>query len=134
MFNLDLLKMLKNTSSKQIHVWKQPKKGGQAVDSYPEKSPEAAFKAYTKDKSSLYFASSLSFDNLFMKHLNMQLGQNFAGYYPSANDVTTMDQMGEIETFVSRAGNYTDWHTDFQENFTMQLKGSKTWKLLRSGL
>lgn len=42
--------------------------------------------------------------------------------------------MGEIETFVSRAGNYTDWHTDFQENFTLQLKGTKTWKLLRSGL
>lgn len=42
--------------------------------------------------------------------------------------------MGEIETFVSRAGNYTDWHTDFQENFTIQLKGAKTWKLKRSGL
>ena len=42
--------------------------------------------------------------------------------------------MGEIETFVSKAGNYTDWHTDFQENFTMQLKGSKTWTLLNSGL
>jgi len=27
MFNLDLLKMLQNTSSKEIHVWNQPKKG-----------------------------------------------------------------------------------------------------------
>ena len=42
--------------------------------------------------------------------------------------------MGEIETFVSRSGNYTDWHTDFQENFTMQLKGSKRWRLKVSGL
>lgn len=69
-----------------------------------------------------------------MKCLNYQLGQNFMGYFSAANDVQCLDQMGEIETFVSRKGNYTDWHTDFQENWTLQLKGTKTWKLLRSGL
>lgn len=62
------------------------------------------------------------------------MGHNFAGYYQAGQDITSMDQLGEIETFVSRAGNYTDWHTDFQENFTVQLRGRKTWKLQRSGL
>jgi hypothetical protein len=27
--------------------------------------------------------------------------------------VGKLDYLGEIETFVSRAGNFTDWHTDF---------------------
>jgi hypothetical protein len=69
-----------------------------------------------------------------MKYLNLQMGQNFGGYYRPNQDINIMEQMGEIETFVSKSGNYTDWHTDFQENFTMQLKGSKIWKLLNSGL
>jgi hypothetical protein len=38
---------------------------------------------------------------------------NFGAYF---NDFKTM---GEIEIFCSRMGNLTDWHTDFQENFTL---------------
>ena len=37
--------------------------------------------------------------------------------------------MTEIEIFVAKKGNYTDFHMDFQENFTYQLKGSKKWRL-----
>jgi hypothetical protein len=33
---------------------------------------------------------------------------------------------GEIEVFVTRKGNITGWHSDFQENFTFHLKGKKT--------
>jgi Cupin-like domain len=37
---------------------------------------------------------------------------------------------GEVETFLSsRAGHVTDWHYDFQENFTLQLSGVKRWSL-----
>ena len=86
MFNLNVLKMLQNTSSKDIHVWNQPgKKTKEArVNSMPTNSPKEAFKAYKDKKASLYFASPLEFDNLYMKHLNLQLGQNFMGYYPAA--------------------------------------------------
>ena len=28
----------------------------------------------------------------------------------------------------------TDWHYDFQENFTMQLRGSKRWHFRKSGV
>jgi hypothetical protein len=28
---------------------------------------------------------------------------------------------GEIETFLSRAGHVTDFHSDYMENFTLQL-------------
>ena len=38
----------------------------------------------------------------------------------------------EVETFASRTGHVTDWHFDFMENFTLQLRGKKRWRLLRS--
>lgn len=31
-------------------------------------------------------------------------------------------QKGELEVFVSREGHVTDWHTDFMENFTVQIR------------
>jgi hypothetical protein len=37
---------------------------------------------------------------------------------------------GEVEVFASRAGHTTGWHTDFQQNFTLQLRGRKAWRLL----
>lgn len=36
---------------------------------------------------------------------------------------------GEIEVFLSPPGHITDWHFDFQENFTLQLSGVKKWSL-----
>jgi hypothetical protein len=58
------------------------------------------------------------------------MGHCFAGYFPgTATEESAGDTMGEIEIFVSRANNYTDFHTDFQENFTLQLKGEKKWRL-----
>ncbi|CAE7907940.1 jcdD [Symbiodinium necroappetens] len=35
---------------------------------------------------------------------------------------------GEIETFVASEGHVTGWHTDFQHNFTFQLRGAKRWR------
>ena len=54
---------------------------------------------------------------------------NFGAYF--ASDGKTM---GEIETFFSKKGNLTDYHIDFQENFTLQIKGTKIWRFKRSGL
>jgi quercetin dioxygenase-like cupin family protein len=34
---------------------------------------------------------------------------------------------GEIETFFSRKGHITDFHSDFQENITIQVSGRKKW-------
>ncbi len=39
---------------------------------------------------------------------------------------------GEVETFIGTEGHVTDWHIDFQENFTIQLSGSKKWYLKQS--
>lgn len=40
----------------------------------------------------------------------------------------------EIETFASKTGHFTDWHQDFQENFTIQLKGVKRWQLKKGAV
>lgn len=37
---------------------------------------------------------------------------------------------GEVELFLGRQGHRTPWHLDFQENWTLQLKGRKRWRLL----
>ena len=58
------------------------------------------------------------------------MGYDFASYFPGSTSSTSAgDTMTEIEIFVSKKGNYTDFHMDFQENFTYQLKGSKKWRL-----
>jgi ribosomal protein L16 Arg81 hydroxylase len=58
------------------------------------------------------------------------MGYDFASYFPgSTTSESPGDSMTEIEIFVSKKGNYTDFHMDFQENFTFQLKGSKKWRL-----
>ena len=36
---------------------------------------------------------------------------------------------GEVEMFCARKGHVTAWHSDFQENFTIQLRGRKRWRL-----
>ena len=52
---------------------------------------------------------------------------NFSAYFPN------FTSRSEIEIFASRKGNYTNFHMDFQENFTVQLKGRKTWRVMKSG-
>lgn len=87
-----------------------------------------AVTAYERGQASLYFGSSLEFRNLYCKALTYQMGMNFGAYFSDYNT------MGEIETFWSKKGNLTDYHLDFQENFTLQIKGSKTWRFKRSGV
>ena len=50
------------------------------------------------------------------------------GQYESANDLGR----GEVELFCSVKGHLTDFHFDFQENFTIQVSGKKTWRLAAS--
>lgn len=53
----------------------------------------------------------------FVGSMSNCIGLNFGGYYSNG------DLKGEIEVFVTRKGHITDWHFEFMENFTIQLKG-----------
>lgn len=125
--------MCENTASEKIHMWfpnkqEEVKQDQKAIKSFGTEDPEMAVTAYERGGASLYFGSSLEFRNLYCKALTYQMGMNFGAYFSDYNT------MGEIETFWSRKGNLTDFHIDFQENFTLQIKGSKTWRCKRSGL
>jgi hypothetical protein len=52
-------------------------------------------------------------------------GINFAGVKSSGED------NGEVETFASRTGHVTDFHFDYMENFTFQLRGKKKWSFVK---
>jgi hypothetical protein len=56
--------------------------------------------------------------DIFVREISMNLGINFGAFYPD-----TGAPVGEIEIFVSKKDHVTDWHCDFMENFTFQLKG-----------
>ncbi len=51
------------------------------------------------------------------------------GQYDPSGDSTIAMARGEVETFVSTPGHVTNWHFDFQENFTIQLSGIKRWTI-----
>ncbi|CAE8651307.1 unnamed protein product, partial [Polarella glacialis] len=63
--------------------------------------------------AALYFRAPEELENLLVPGLCDALGAGFAG---------------QIETFIAGKGHFTGWHTDFQHNFTFQLRGSKRWK------
>ena len=48
---------------------------------------------------------------------------------PPVRDAGPLSGRGEVEMFCARKGHVTAWHSDFQENFTIQLRGRKRWRL-----
>lgn len=76
-----------------------------------------------KAGASLYFRASEEMSEEFIRALTLDLGLHFGGFLADGS------VKGEIEVFVSRKDHTTDWHFDFMENFTLQLKGSKKWNL-----
>jgi len=73
-----------------------------------------------KRGNSLYCRAPAALEHVTIKPLLSELG---FGISPFANSSSDRHSRGEIETFFSRAGHVTDTHTDFQENFTVQLTG-----------
>jgi hypothetical protein len=80
--------------------------------------------------ASLYFRSSEEAAAAIIPTLARELGAGPFGFFsPSMTEA-----QGEIEVFCSKTGHTTDWHFDFQQNFTVQVSGSKRWKVKRSGI
>jgi len=112
MFNLDIESMCENTASDKIHIW-YPDSKEDSIDSFETDDSKLAAASFLRGGASLYFGSSLEFRNRYCKALTYQLGMNFGAYF---NDFSSK---AEIETFVTQKGNFTHFHTDFQENFTV---------------
>lgn len=124
MFDLDLQSMLEATSSEAIHAWLRPLRGVKRLDSVRTDSVEDAMK-FHRSGASLYFRASHDLEKIMLTNIQHLLNLSFSASYSDGTN------RSEIETFVSRRGHCTDWHFDFQQNFTLQLKGKKTWYLAR---
>ena len=119
LYDLDVNKYCENTSSERIHVWFPPNEDG-SMKSIQIDDPEEATRQYENGLSLYCRAPGFLEKRIIPKLLReLGLGPNDAG-----ND---RFGRGEIETFFSRKGHTTSQHTDFQENITIQLTGTKEW-------
>jgi ribosomal protein L16 Arg81 hydroxylase len=118
LYGLNVKRMLERSASHNLHVWQPSKTKG--INSYTTEDPEEALEAHEKHRASLYFGSSVEMRAEWCKQLLHQMGYSICAYFPgSQTEQSCGDTTGEIETFISSKGNYTDWHMDFQENFTI---------------
>merc|ERR1740129_2053991 len=120
------MNLLQDTPSHSVHAWIRRHGSTGAPSETPLESvtvdPEAAV-GLARAGAALYFRAPEELERLLVPGLCMALGAAFASWYPGDGK-----PRGEIETFVSPSGHVTGWHTDFQHNFTLQLRGSKKWR------
>jgi hypothetical protein len=134
---LELLPMMHESASEQIFVWMKPSSSGggaaaastgtgigtgtggkrdERIASFGVQEPEAAKVCYDAG-ASLYFGCPAEMVEPWVGTLASDLGFNFG-----AGGAGGLQAKGEIEVFITRAGHLTGWHTDYQENFTVQLR------------
>jgi len=127
LLGLDVEALVEASPSEEVHVWVASRMGGPSA-SFKTSDLNVAMGCYKTGAASLYFRAPQPLIDTLISGMGFSLGAQF-GCWGADNSLR-----GEIETFVSRPGNVTDWHLDFQENFTFQLQGSKKWLLRRSHL
>jgi hypothetical protein len=122
--NFDPASMLEATASDAIHVWLlSPNTKSGTISSIKVSEASQALQLYGAGHS-LYCRAPRVLEDAVVPSLLNDLGW---GVRMSANAFNDRNARGEIETFFSKKGHVTEWHTDFQENFTIQLTGTKKW-------
>ena len=116
------IKMLQRTASDGISAWMFVD-GAQKTQLRSFVTDAEAAKICFDAGHSLYFRANADMEGAFLPEVAEQLGFSFAA---NARDGT---RLSEVEVFVAHPGHTTQWHYDFQENFTVQLKGRKKWYL-----
>lgn len=124
---LHLERMIEETASENVSCWMKPNDDG-AIHSIDVESPAHALICH-KAGASLYFRSSEQAEDVLVRAMSRDAQMNASAYYSSDGAVR-----GEIEVFASRKGHVTEWHFDFMENWTAQVRGTKTWQLKRGGV
>uniref|UniRef100_A0A6V3TSE0 JmjC domain-containing protein n=2 Tax=Lotharella globosa TaxID=91324 RepID=A0A6V3TSE0_9EUKA len=120
LFDLDVKKLIEATVSPQIFAWMKEQQSAKIKSI--ELSEDAALKCY-ECGASLYFRAPQEIGDALVHKIAEDTKMAFAGRYANG------ELRGEVEVFVSRKGHVTDWHFDYMHNFTIHLKGAKTWRL-----
>lgn len=108
LYDLDILEMLQNTASETIQVWMRPSgEGTNKLISTTATDAEQAYKLY-KAGHSIYCRAPRELEVYVIPRMLKELGHGIL------NPGHDRYSRGEIETFFSRKGHLTDFHTDFQ--------------------
>jgi Cupin-like domain len=158
LFDLDYETILTETSSESIFVWLTTTKNAESGDATKkngksnqkinnnnnnnnnnkssssliqsiEVADAATALALHAAGHSTYCRAPPRVEQLLVSSLLRETGLGCGQYDPSGESNLCLGR-GEVETFLSTTGHLTDWHFDFQENFTIQLSGSKKWTLM----
>ena len=126
---LDPLWLLQETASENLFVWLQEDATtNRRIHSIEVNDAATAHRLHTTGGHSTYCRAPPAIEHTLVQALLQDTGMMMC----SDNTTTSSLARGEVELFLSqRAGAVTDWHFDFQENFTLQLSGTKQWRLRR---
>lgn len=126
MGNLDPSYILQETSSDNVFVWilnsKQKKISSVEIDNV-----DTAVALHQAGHAT-YCRAPPDVEQPMVAQLLRGTGMGCGNYDPSGNSTVCMGR-GEVEVFMGTCQHTTDWHFDFQENFTLQLSGVKRWTL-----
>jgi len=125
----DLEALLNETPSELISAWfVEPGTG--IIQTLKLADPATALTAY-RCGASLYFRAPQALADAIVPDLGEDLGMLPCAIF---HDTSQGTPRGEVETFATRKGHVTGWHTDFQHNFTLQLSGKKKWRFKRGAV
>jgi hypothetical protein len=126
LYGLDPQAIYRATSSESIFVWLQQPDTGR-IHSIEVADAETAYRLY-KAGHATYCRAPPALEQTLVGALLADTGLGHGQYDRTGRHNLTALGRGEVEVFLSRtAGHVTDWHYDFQENFTFQLSGIKRW-------
>lgn len=143
MYNLNVESILRNTSSDNIFLWLRQRhddKNGKSkeghtngkkddlIQSIEISEVETAIALHKIAGHATYCRAPPKVEQSLVSSLLRATGLGCGQYDPSGDSAVTLAR-GEVETFVSTPGHVTNWHFDFQENFTIQLSGIKRWTI-----
>ena len=136
MFGLDPGMILNETSSDSIFLWLRDKDGNTAnsvdnldlIRSIEISDADTALALHRTGGHATYCRAPPKVEQCLVSNLLRSTGLGCGQYDPAGDSMTAMAR-GEVETFISTKGHMTNWHFDFQENFTIQLSGTKRWTL-----
>lgn len=146
LFDLDPESILGSTASENVFVWLRrqppsPPHEQRSSAAAPEQSrrdlihsievndPVTALALHGAGHAT-YCRAPPPLERHLVSRLMAGTGLGCGQYDPTAESSTCMGR-GEVEVFLGTAGHCTNWHWDFQENFTVQLSGAKRWTLQR---
>ncbi|KAI2510183.1 hypothetical protein MHU86_4215 [Fragilaria crotonensis] len=123
---LDPEYLFQETSSDNVFVWLQQSDG--KIQSLELQDPKQALLLHQIGGHATYCRAPPSVEQPMVANLLRATGFGCGQYDPSGESSISLGR-GEVEVFIGTKSHTTQWHFDFQENFTIQLSGRKTWKL-----